>query len=133
MPEIVSPPLVLSIMNYRAGNVFFKNDDEISGVIDFDWSCIGPQIKDLALGALEWSCADGRVEPNPIIFDAFLDGYNSVSSQKVSKDKELYAWVMFAALSDTATYLCDRLSAGEIKKKISCSYMYQKYLHFSNL
>lgn len=120
--------------DYRTDNVFFKNDNEISGVIDFDWSCIGPQIKDLALGALEWSCADSRTEPDPAIFDAFLEGYNSVSAEKINRGKELYSWIMFAALSDTATYFCDRLTSAntsEQKRKITSSFMYRKYLHFS--
>lgn len=97
-------PVGLIHNDYRAGNVFFKNDSEISGVIDFDWSCIGPVIKDLALGVLEWSCSDGRTEPDFNIFDAFLDGYNSASKEKYIKGKELYSWIMFVALSDTATF-----------------------------
>ncbi len=119
--------------DYRVGNVFFKNDSEISGVIDFDWSCVGPLIKDLALGVLEWSCSDGRTEPDFVIFDAFLDGYNSVSKEKYTKGKELYSWIMFASLSDTATFFCDRLNNPELKKDINYSYMYQKYLFFFKL
>ena len=126
-------PLGLIHNDYRAGNVFFKKDSEISGVIDFDWSCIGPVIKDLALGVLEWSCSDGRTEPDFNIFDAFLDGYNSVSKEKYIKGKELYSWIMFAALSDTATFFCDRLNNPEQKKSINYSYMYHKYLFFSKL
>ncbi len=119
--------------DYRVGNVFFKNDAELSGVIDFDWCCIGPRIKDLALGVLEWSCPDGRTEPDFSIFDAFLDGFNSTSVEKISRSNELYQWIMFAALSDTATFFCDRLSSPELKRKITYSYMYQKYLYFSKL
>lgn len=126
-------PVGLIHNDYRAGNVFFKNDKEINGVIDFDWSCVGPLIKDLALGVLEWSCSDGRTEPDFNIFDAFLDGYNSVSKEKYIKGKELHSWIMFAALSDTATFFCDRLNNPEQKKSINYSYMYHKYLFFSKL
>jgi Ser/Thr protein kinase RdoA (MazF antagonist) len=119
--------------DYRTGNVFFKSDTEISGVIDFDWSCIGPIMKDIALGVLEWSCPDGRTEPDFTIFDAFLDGYNSVSIQKYAKNEELYSWIMFAALSDASTFFCDRLSSPDLKRKITSSYMYLKYLYFSKL
>lgn len=126
-------PVGLIHNDYRAGNVFFKNDSEISGVIDFDWSCIGPLIKDLALGVLEWSYPDERTEPDFNIFDAFLDGYNSVSKEKYIKGRELYSWIMFAALSDTATFFCDRLNNPEQKKSINYSYMYHKYLFFSKL
>lgn len=119
--------------DYRSGNVFFKNDKEISGVIDFDWSCIGPIIKDLALGVLEWSFPDGKVEPDFIIFDAFLDGYNSIAKEKIIRGAKLYSWIKFAALSDTATFFCDRLASPDLKKKITCSYMYKKYLFFNPL
>ena len=119
--------------DYRAGNIFFKNNSELSGVIDFDWSCIGPSIKDLALGVLEWSYPDGRLEPDFSVFDAFLDGYNSTATEKITKGKELYSWIQFAALSDTATFFCDRLSSPELKRKIASSYMYRKYLFFSKL
>lgn len=119
--------------DYRSGNVFFKNDAEINGVIDFDWSCVGPTIKDLALGVLEWSFPDGRIEPDFVIFDAFLDGYNSSTKEKVVKGTELYSWIRFAALSDTATFFCDRLTSPNLKKRITSSYMYKKYLFFSFL
>ncbi len=119
--------------DYRSGNVFFKNDKKISGVIDFDWSCIGPIIKDLALGVLEWSFPDGKAEPDFTIFDAFLDGYNSVVKEKITKASTLYSWIKFAALSDTATFFCDRLASPDLKKKITRSYMYKKYLFFNSL
>ncbi len=118
--------------DFRFGNILFKDDNKVSGIIDFDWSCMGPCIKDLALGILEWSSPDGRTEPDFEVFDAFLDGYNSLSSQKISKGKELYSWIMFAALSDTATYFCDRLENPDLKKNISYSYMYKKYQFFKN-
>ena len=119
--------------DYRPSNIFFKNDSKISGVIDFDWSCIGPKIKDLALGALEWSFPDGCEKPNIAILDTFLDGYNSVSKIKYERNKELYFWIMFAALSDVATYFCDRIEFLDVKKNISSSYMYKKYLFFCKL
>ena len=119
--------------DYRPSNIFFKKESKISGVIDFDWSCIGPKIKDLALGALEWSFPDGCEKPNIAILDTFLDGYNSVSKIKYERNKELYFWIMFAALSDVATYFCDRIESPDVKKNISSSYMYKKYLFFSKL
>ena len=119
--------------DFRPGNIFFKGDNKISGVIDFDWSCIGPAIKDLGLGALEWSFPDGRTEPDFTIFDAFLGGYNSSSVKKVSKGKNLYGWIMFSALSDASTFFCDRLSDLKLKKKVKSSYMYLKYIYFSKL
>lgn len=117
--------------DYRTDNVFFGPDNQVDGVIDFDWCCLGPLIKDLALGALEWSFLNKREEPNEGIFDSFLEGYNSSAKDNILKDKKLYSWVMFAALSDASTYFCDRLSSPDLNKSIASSYMYQKYLHFA--
>jgi homoserine kinase type II len=119
--------------DYRSHNVFFNDKDEFSGIIDFDWSCNGPLIKDLALAVVEWSFPDGRTEPDFIIFDSFLDGYNSVATHKWFKDEKLYSWIKFTTLSDAATYFCDLAEDTASTKKIIRSYMYRKYLFFSNL
>lgn len=119
--------------DYRPSNVLFKNNPEVSGVIDFDWSCIGSQIKDLALAVLEWSYLDGNAEPDFTAFDIFLEGYNSVATEKYIKGKELYSWIMFSALSDASTYFCDRLNQSNLVKDIYSSFMYKKYLYFSQL
>jgi len=119
--------------DYRPGNVFFSDNDKFAGIIDFDWSCNGPLIKDLALAVVEWSFPDGRTEPDFEIFDSFLAGYNSVAVNKYSKSKELYSWIKFTTLSDAATYFCDLAEDTESTKKIIRSYMYRKYLFFSNL
>ena len=118
----------------RADNVFFKNDSEINGFIDFDWSCIGPQIKDLALAIVEWSFPiPGRTEPDWKIFDAFLDGYNSVAKTKYEKGQILYFWIKFTTLSDASTYFCDIADDPNKAKKVLSSYMYKKYLFFDKL
>lgn len=119
--------------DYRPGNVFFNDKDEFSGIIDFDWSCNGPLIKDLALAVVEWSFPDGRTEPDFTIFDSFLDGYNSIATHKWLKDERLYSWIKFTTLSDAATYFCDLAEDSTSTKKIIRSYMYRKYLFFSNL
>lgn len=120
--------------DYRPGNVIFKSDDEISGVIDFDWSCVGPVVKDLALAVVEWSFPDGRTEPSIELFDAFLAGYNSVAKTKYEKDVLLYSWIKFTTLSDACTFFAD-VSEGEYSDKvidnIGQCYMYKKYLYFN--
>ncbi|MDO8524079.1 MAG: phosphotransferase [bacterium] len=119
--------------DYRPSNVFFNDNDDITGIIDFDWSCVGPLVKDLALAVVEWSFPDGQTEADFTIFDAFLDGYNSVANIKWKKDKKLYSWIKFATLSDAATYFCDLLeNSSETNKLVLSSYMYQKYLFFSD-
>ncbi len=116
--------------DYRPGNVFFDDADRLAGIIDFDWSCLAPTVKDIALGVLEWSFPDAATEPDSKIFDAFLDGYNSVADIKQAKDSELYSWIAFAALSDASTYFCDRAEDPTATKRVSSSYMYRKYQFF---
>lgn len=119
--------------DYRPGNVIFKSDNEISGIIDFDWSCKGPLIKDLALAVVEWSFPDGWTEPSWELFDAFLAGYNSATKTKHEKGPFLYSWIKFATLSDACTYFCDLADELSSSKKTIKSYMYRKYLFFKNL
>lgn len=118
--------------DYRPSNVFFNEKDEFAGIIDFDWSCAGPVIKDLALAVVEWSFPDGATEPDFEVFDSFLNGYNSVADKKWIKE-ELYPWIRFATLSDAATYFCDLADDPTSTKRIIKSYMYRKYLFFSNI
>ncbi len=119
--------------DYRPGNVIFKNDGEISGVIDFDWSCNAPIIKDLALAVVEWSFPDGRTEPDWELFNVFLAGYNSVAKTKYEKGTLLYSWIKFACISDACTFFADA-NEGQYSDKVindagQC-YMYQKFLYF---
>ena len=125
-------PVGLIHNDYHPENVFFKTDTAINGVIDFDWSCIGPTIKDFAHGVVGWSFPDSAKEPNFETFDTFLEGYNAVAENKIVKGKELYSWIMFATLSAAATYFCDRLGDPGQKKDVNDSYMYNKYTFFSN-
>lgn len=119
--------------DYRPSNVFFNNKNELTGIIDFDWSCMGPVIKDLALAIVEWSFPDGATEADFGIFNSFLDGYNSVANQKWPKDEKLYSWIKFATLSDASTYFCDLAEDPNSEKRIIKSYMYKKYKFFSNI
>lgn len=127
-------PLGLIHNDFRPGNVFFSNQgNEVVGVIDFDWCCIGPIIKDLALAVVEWSYPDGRDGPDMTLFESFLAGYNSEARMKIFADKRLFEWICFSTLSDACTYFCDLLDDKQSTKKAIKSYMYKKYLHFSNM
>lgn len=119
--------------DFRPGNVFFTDPKTVSGVIDFDWSCMGPLIKDLAHGAMEWSFKDGANGPDEVAFKNFIAGYNSTASNPFTDLKEIYLWAAQSALADTATFFCDRLNTDSAVRKVSSSYMYQKYLYFSKL
>lgn len=118
--------------DFRPGNVFFSDPKTVSGVIDFDWSCMGPLIKDLAHGAMEWSFKDGESMPNQEAFDNFIAGYNSTAIHSFTDMREIYLWAMQSALADTATFFSDRLNTDSTIKKVSSSYMYQKYVYFSD-
>ncbi len=119
--------------DYRPGNVFFNLKDEVVGLIDFDWSCYGPSIKDLALAIVEWSFPDGADEPDMVLFDEFLAGYNSVVSTQIKKDDYLFKWITFTTLSDSATYFCDLAEDVNSTKRVIRSFMYRKYLYFSKM
>lgn len=116
--------------DYRSGNVFFNGNNEVSAILDFDWGCMGPIVKDLALAVVEWSFPDGRIEPDWELFDAFLAGYNSIAKNKYEKGSLLYSWIKFATLSDACTYFCDLANDASSTKKVIKSYMYMKYLFF---
>ena len=122
---------VLINNDYRIGNVIFKNNG-IEAIIDFDWACIGPAQKDLALALVEWSYVDKTDNgPNKKIFETFLSEYNKIAKVKFTKNETLFKWICFSCLSDTSTYLIDRINQ-EKPNKVTDSYMYQKHLYFSN-
>jgi Ser/Thr protein kinase RdoA (MazF antagonist) len=111
--------------DYRPHNLFFnKFDDEVCAVLDFDWSCRGNYIKDLAHSIIEWSSPDGTDGVRLNLAQAFLDGYLSVRNMKITVD-ELKKWMFFSCTSDAITYWVDR--KGNFKKgSILESHMYNK-------
>lgn len=119
---------VLIHNDYRVGNLLFDSDD-VAAVLDFDWSCIGPAIKDVGHALAEWSYPDGADTHNEAVFNAFLDSYNSVALQPIVKGDALYRWIAFSCLSDTATFVVDRIERGQPKLPRQ-SYMFAKYKHF---
>lgn len=114
--------------DYRPLNIFFDGN-KVSAIIDFDWSCQGPAIKDLAHTLCEWSFPDGAKNHWPDVFSVFLTSYNKIAKNKVKLDNNLYHWICFSALSDAATHFTD-LANENIFKRIASSYMYQKFLYF---
>ncbi len=114
--------------DYRPGNILLKGD-KVTAVLDFDWSYLGPAIKDVAHSLVEWSFPDGAKQPWPDVFKTFLTAYNQVAKHPVTNDSDLIHWTCFACLSDTATYLADMANEG-IYPQPPLSYMYQKFLYF---
>lgn len=114
--------------DYRPGNIFFDGD-EVSTILDFDWSCQGPATKDVAHSLCEWSFPDGAKKHWEDFFTVFLTSYNQIAKNKTKLNNNLYRWICFSCLSDTATYFAD-LARENSFKKITSSYMYQKFLYF---
>lgn len=112
--------------DFRVQNVLFQNEN-ISAILDFDWSCKGMPLKDLGHALVEWSFPDGG-KFNQKIFKSFFQGYTS-NNPDIDYGALKY-WIAFSCISDTATYLCDTLddmpSGGEF-----LSWMYGKYLFFN--
>ena len=106
---------------------------EVTAVLDFDWSCVGPLVKDLALGVVEWSFPDGSTEPWKDILNEFLRGYNTTSPEKWNFNYDFKRWIMFACLSDACTYFADLMNDKNNNKKEIKSYMYNKYLFFERI
>jgi Ser/Thr protein kinase RdoA (MazF antagonist) len=107
--------------------LFAKN--ELIGILDFDWACPGPFIKDVAHSCMEWSFPDGLLTPWLDVFKYFLDAYIQIFRIDI---RDVILWCQFSALSDSATYLIDRLKgkASDTPERID-SWMYVKYKFFS--
>ncbi len=98
--------------DFRHHNVFYDsgNNNEVKAIIDFDWACTGPAIKDLALALVEWSFPDGDNKHNDDALKALLKGYSdNISSGLQLNTKDLSKWMQFACLSDAATHWCDSI------------------------
>ncbi|HRY27858.1 MAG TPA: phosphotransferase [Candidatus Moranbacteria bacterium] len=130
--------------DFRPHNVLFGVDSskkKISCIVDFDWICVAPPIKDLALALVEWSLADGGTEVNWRNFNAFFKGYcNIIDSDFYPKVSDLEQWIEFSCLSDTATYIADVITE-EKKRELSVnfeprelkSHMFRKIQYFKQI
>lgn len=130
--------------DFRPHNVLFGADklkEEISCIVDFDWICIAPPIKDLALALVEWSFADGDTEVNWRIFVAFFRGYcDNIDSSLYPKASDLERWIEFSCVSDTATYISDVINEEKMTEisqnfevKELKSYMFRKIQYFKQI
>jgi len=71
--------------DYRPGNVIFKSDTEISGVIDFDWSCNGPIINRTGISIFAKSDINLAQRAKLSLAKLFLD--NNCANQKIFSKK----------------------------------------------
>jgi len=118
--------------DYRVGNILFDGNEKVSAILDFDWACIGPAIKDVAHALVVWSFPDSAEQHWREVFDTFLDNYNRHAEEIIKRNDNLKNWILFSCLSDTATYIVDRLERGEIKP-VAGSFMYQKFQYFEKI
>ena len=112
--------------DFRVQNVLFQ-DENISAILDFDWSCVGNPMKDLGHALVEWSFPDAG-KFNQKIFKSFFQGYTT-SKTDIDIDALKY-WIEFSCISDTATYLCDTIDDASSATEI-LSWMFSKYLFFN--
>lgn len=106
--------------DFRPQNVLFGSNEEdkntVVGIVDFDWICLAPPAKDLALALVEWSFADGDGATDSGSLESFLKGYvESIDTRYRPNASDLSRWIEYACLSDTATYIAD--SVGEEKER----------------
>ncbi|MBV9142670.1 MAG: phosphotransferase [Pseudonocardiales bacterium] len=99
--------------DFRPGNVLFDQDDRITGIIDWDWCYVGPQVSDLGLALVEWAFSDGASAPDPMAMAAFYRGYRSAFDAPPHRLDELLDWVRATCLASAGTFLCDALAAAD--------------------
>lgn len=134
--ELQNRPEICGVLHhdFRPQNMLFQ-ESKLNAVIDFDWACNGPLIKDLGLALAEWSFPDGAEGSWEDVFETMLVAYNQTSPKKIEKDSNLYKWIAFSCLSDASTYFADVASETNdyTAKEQLRSYMYKKYKYFKSL
>lgn len=123
-------------LDYIPSNLLVDGDT-ITGVLDFDWSCVGPFGKDLGLALAIWSLPDGADAHWDDVFMAFLNGYNQTASQQFARNDYLQRWISHVLLSETAMFLNDLNDKNEYEPesgkpitRIEQCRRYRKYEYF---
>lgn len=99
--------------DFRPHNVLFgtgNESDRLRAVVDFDWMCSAPPVKDVALALVEWSFPDGDSGMHAELFRSFWKGYvEARDPSHIPSEQDLKQWIQFACFSDAATYVSDTL------------------------
>lgn len=114
--------------DYRCNNILFADDKAtVAAVIDFEWSCTGPPVKDVAQALLEWHVPDGSDDIPVDRMQKMLAFYNAAAEQTIAWNKELITWMRFAAIADAVNYVITSLDRKPTEGPSPVnSYMYQK-------
>jgi Ser/Thr protein kinase RdoA (MazF antagonist) len=119
--------------DYRVQNLIFNGNDCF--IIDFDWACYGPLLKDLGLAIAEWSMYTRSAGSSPEATERFIRAYNETAPHVVTYSEDLIFWICFACLSDTCTFLVDTIEGrynDKIITDVDQCYMYRKFKYFYN-
>lgn len=90
--------------DYGQQNVIFS--DLGAHVIDLDWACVGPFMKDIGQGLALWSWQDKHLGADKETMEQFMSGYNTTAPFPISSDidDDLLFWIRYSCLSDTCTF-----------------------------
>lgn len=118
--------------DYVPGNILFKQD-KLVAIIDFDWACYAPLIKDVGLALAVWSYPDGATNYWKDIFAAFIDSYNKESPHKILENDDLIRWICFSCISDSATYFADLAVGNPGISNVLQSRSYKRFIYFEKM
>ncbi len=120
--------------DYGISNVIFNGQG--CYVIDFDWSCYGPFIKDVGQGIALWSALDLVKGANQEVIKYFIEGYNQKAPFPVGFDKDLLFWICFSCLSDACTFfigfLDGRFPGAKLERVEQC-HGFKRFMCFEKL
>lgn len=115
--------------DYIPGNVLFNNND-LKVIVDFDWACYAPLVKDVSLALVIWSLPDNFTKHWEDVFSVFLESYNQTSPYIIKRNSDLFKWICFSCLSDSATYFADLGRENKNITRITQNRRYKKFLYF---
>lgn len=90
--------------DYGPQNVIFS--DLGVYIIDLDWACAGPFIKDIGQGLALWSWQDKHLSADKETMKQFISGYNTTAPFPIPPDidDDLLFWIRYSCLSDACTF-----------------------------
>lgn len=119
--------------DYGPQNVIFSDSEAY--IIDLDWACVGPFMKDVGQGLALWSWQDTHLGADKEAMRQFISGYNTTAPFPISSDidEDLLSWIRYSCLSDTCTFfhsfLDDRYSEINLTRVNQC-HGFQRFEYF---